>query len=833
MVAGSAPRRALACAVGLLGALGGAAPAGAGEHPLVLFSQSDLPALRAKVQTEPAASWWATTAARADEGLSIDFTDVTLSEYDKSLRASCLAFAYLITEDTQYRDKGIEALVNVGSGSFDGLAFNWHAGVVGTNYGLAYDWLYNELSAAQLDTVQNKPRGLGDMCQRSLSVLRDDPIDGPWYEGDYWTGHGGTHGNQRLLPEAALGVMAIALDDYDDPVRGSAQQWRDFVREHLFGTAYPELYGPYLEKMTPGGVYNEGFSYHTDSSHALYPYLLAELRRGELTIDAIEPLINSWVALAMPNRRTPVFEDSLMGTAPADITAFAPLSPNGPQYTWLWAEAQAPVPYSRPFVPIIFFDPSVAPVEPSYTTQFLGDNYVVFRSDWSEDATYLLALAQSAPRRLHLQPCQGSFQLYAKRAYLAIDPGYGHANGDAIQNGRAHNLIGVDGIGTSRYDSIPSVVASYTQVRDPAYLREHFTTPFGDFADVEVDYDTYTPEPYGEEVELGITIFRSYLFPGKKYFVIADEVSSPAVHDYQWYLHFGLETEGQLRIDGSNAFWQTTNADGAEVELGAYFVSPAVQITSGTSATEIYQVDADPPHVFLQAETSASDVDYLTVLFPRLLSEPAPAVETLTDVSGGTGVQIDSDVVLLRDRAEAAVSSTQGGLGTDARLSLVSAQAGELDYFMAKSVGTFSYQGSELLSATAALPAVALQYGASTIHGSLEAPSDGAAVTLRHPGIEGVTADGQPVELTERGAGYVVFPWSGKHELVADLAAGAGGAGSDGGSSAGGHGAGAEPSDDGCGCRTAGRARAGAGLAIWGAMLGVALVGRRRARRGG
>jgi hypothetical protein len=71
------------------------------------------------------------------------FSDVTLSEHDKSMAASCLAFAFLMTDDTLYRDKGIEALTSIGNGSFDGLMFNWHAGAIGTNDGLAYDWLYN------------------------------------------------------------------------------------------------------------------------------------------------------------------------------------------------------------------------------------------------------------------------------------------------------------------------------------------------------------------------------------------------------------------------------------------------------------------------------------------------------------------------------------------------------------------------------------------------------------------------------------------------------------------------------------------------------------------
>ena len=823
MAVRSASALRVSCVMGLGVWLAGIAPAHAGEHPLVLFSADDLPALRQKIQSEPCSTWWNTVHSVADQGLAVTFSDPSLSEYDKSMQASCLAFAYLMTQDTQYRDKGIEALVNVGNGSFDGLMFNWHAGIIETNYALAYDWLFNELGPADLATVQNKTRGLGDMGQMALSVLRDTPIDAPWYSGDYWTGQGSTHGNQRLLPESGLGILGIAMDDYDDPARGSAATWRAFVHDHYFGTTYPELFSPYLEKMTPGGIYNEGFSYHTDASHALYPFLLAELRSGAITIDQVDALIHSWVALAMPNAQTPVFEDSLMTQMPAELTAFASFSPNAAEYIWLWNKAQPSGSYAKPWLPIIFFDPAVAATEaePTFTTRFFDGSYVVFRSDWGENATYMLILSQDKPRRLHLQPCQSSFQIYAKGAYLAIDPGYGHANGDAIQNGKAHNLIGVDDIGTSRYDSVPEVAGSYTEAPDPAHLLAHLTTAFVDFADVEVHYDTYVAA--GQEVPLGGTISRNYLFPGKRYFVVADEVASSDVHDYQWYLHFGFETEGSLTVSGQSALWQTTNADGQEVELGATFISPEVQLASGTSPTEIHQVDTDPQHVYLEADATGADLDYLTVLFPRLLSEAAPQIETLADVVGGLGARIDSETVLMKERAQATVSSAAAGMSTDARLSLASEDAGALGYFMAKDAESFVYQGSELLSSTARLPAVALQYGASAIVGSLEAPGEGAQVTLRYPEIVAVSSDGSPVTLVAHGEGYIVFPWSGQHELRAELGgAGDAGAGGGAGSSA------PETSEqEGCGCRAVGRAYTsgpGALIAI------AAIVIRRRLR---
>jgi hypothetical protein len=822
----TSPLLRLSCLTALAVCLAGAeATARAAEHPLVLFSQSDLPALRDKIQSEPCATWWSTTKSVADQALAVTFSDPTLSEYDKSMQASCLAFAYLMTEDTQYRDKGVEALVNVGNGSFDGLVFNWHAGVIETNYALAYDWLFNELSPTELATVQNKTRGLGDMGQMAIAVLRDTPIDATWYSGDYWTGQGSTHGNQRLLPESGLGLLGIAMDDYDDPVRGAAADWRAFVHEHYFGASYPDLYSPYLEKMTPGGIYNEGFSYHVDASHALYPFLLAELRSGAIAIDQVDALIHSWVSLAMPNARAPVFEDSLMARAPAELAAFASFSPNAAEYLWLWNKAQPSASYAKPWLPIIFFDPAVAgtAAEPTFTTRFFDGSYVVFRSDWSEDATYMLILSQDQPRRLHLQPCQSSFQIYAKGAYLAIDPGYGHTNGNAIQSGKAHNLIGVDDIGTSRYDSVPEVAGSYTDAPDPAHLRAHFTTSFLDYADVEVHYDTYVAAD--QEVPLGVAVSRNFLFPEKRYFVIADEVSSTDVHAYQWYLHFGFETEGTLEVAGPTARWQTQSADGQPVELAAHFISPEVQITSGTSPTEIYEVDTDPAHVWLQAEATASDVDYLTVLFPRLLSEPAPQVEALTDVVGGKGVRVDTARVLMRDRANATTSSVASGVTTDARLSLASEAADTLGYFMAKGVTTFSYRGNEILGSTAALPAVGLEIGATAIVGSLEAPSDGAEVTLRYPGVVAVTSDGAVVTLVDHGEGFIVFPWTGQHELRAELAT----AGEDAGAGGGARGDGASPSDDGgCGCRAPGRVSDRA--SPLGLLALVAIVRRRRSR---
>jgi len=66
---------------------------------------------------------------------------------------------------------------------------------------------------------------------------------------------------------------------------------------------------------------------------------------------------------------------------------------------------------------------------------------------------------------------------------------------------------------------------------------------------------------------LAVVVSRNYLFPGKQYFVIADEVSSADVHDYQWYLHFGLETPGSLEVSGQIVGSMEAPSEQAEVTL--------------------------------------------------------------------------------------------------------------------------------------------------------------------------------------------------------------------------------------------------------------------------
>ena len=108
---------------------------------MLLFKSKDIPTIRSRVNREPYASWWTWVKTRADDALTVDIAKSAL-ERKKSEYAKALAFAYIVTGDTAYAEKGTHILETI---LIRGEGGNWgdiHQEMDAVpNYCQAYDML--------------------------------------------------------------------------------------------------------------------------------------------------------------------------------------------------------------------------------------------------------------------------------------------------------------------------------------------------------------------------------------------------------------------------------------------------------------------------------------------------------------------------------------------------------------------------------------------------------------------------------------------------------------------------------------------------------------------
>ena len=232
---------------------------------------------------------------------------------------------------------------------------------------------------------------------------------------------------------------------------------------------------------------------------------------------------------------------------------------------------------------IAIFDDSVVAVEPEHgPTVFMpeaGD--AVFRSDWDENATYMLLRAEHGTARAqglgHEHPDETSFIIYAGGEMLALDAGYiNFTNHNKVNRGRNHNVILVDGEGP------PNDIIEGESIDggNDAFLEETFTSNFMDYAEVRANYE-------------GVDFRRNVMFVDKTYFVMADEVRDDASHTYEWRLHGhgGGDGGGTYDREGGLAKWSQTQA-----ELLAFMPDDGEMVFSERDTIHSFDFLEEPTH---------------------------------------------------------------------------------------------------------------------------------------------------------------------------------------------------------------------------------------------
>ncbi|KYF88608.1 hypothetical protein BE17_34660 [Sorangium cellulosum] len=323
---------------------------------------------------------------------------------------------------------------------------------------------------------------------------------------------------------------------------------------------------------------------------------------------------------------------------------------------------------------LLYIDDAVAPEEPPRLTRFLPDaGNAVFRSDWGEEARWLLLVAEhgSARKAIHDHVDGTSFSLAAYGEYLLIDPGY--YKPDSLDNAKtsqspSHNVILIDG------RSAPDKGLFNNFGDADAWIRNTHDGDAVEYAEAHQDYqDTH--------------VERSVAFVDGRYFVVGDRLttSHPAARAHAWRLHgyAGLTSGGTFELLADGARWERTRAG---VEARVQSTAPGLAVVeppyTPLTAPHVHEFEEDreaADHAVIDATVKAEAPGFLAVLLPYKVGVDAGPDAPLqaAPIEAEPGVvawQIEgdgwTDVAVLRSKGAPGSLTLPGGqvLETDAEL---------------------------------------------------------------------------------------------------------------------------------------------------------------------
>jgi len=602
-------------------------------HPYLLFRRDDVPAVRRRILDALARSPWFQKHHEVTRAKAAAVSgEVERLEETAAIAGSSAALLGLVHEGKPEaeaaRRRSAETLQTLWRRERAGPG---EQGCSIAHYALAYDWLAPRLSDAEDRQIR---RRLAMAVGQLVEVMRtrgSSAAAKSFYPG---LTSRMAYTQVTYIRACAVVVAALALAGYDDapggpdavagePAYGNA----DALLHFGLNAIYEEILRP---MTTAQGYYREGHGYThmaENRSGALCWLSLAHIGANAFGLyPMVARLHELYIRDRMPNGWAPPLNDSRVEGALPQIL-FARLYPNEAEQAaarWDW-QTQALTP--RGVLPDSHYGPLflllAGPEEedlrgapPTWPpTQFLGD-HLVFRTDWSPDATYLLQNCKRSPTgsRSHDQPDKMSFMFYARRALLAVDPGYGNTAPPELiktvldwtrSSPYAHNQVVVDGLVPQRRFSL------YTYGPSPL-PKNCFSTDWLDFGEallsrwdrprLKDEKDVARPWIVGHR--------RSVIFLRERgYGAIVDNLRDlmGAAHSFELTLQGNCRRPWQNRDrpgdfvtngavlfannltvkpapPGLEATWMIENADGKPVAFRAFVTAPPPDRAEGDAA---------------------------------------------------------------------------------------------------------------------------------------------------------------------------------------------------------------------------------------------------------
>ena len=635
---------------------------------------------------------------------------------------------------------------------------------------VAYDWIYETLSAADRATIANK---IGVEAQRVAAYLPN-----AWWVDQYMQNH-------NWIDTAGLGMAALALQGED--ARASA--WLSLVRDNL-------------EKLKvtigqiPDGSWHEGLPYegyglamalpfwqamrHAGSDYTdmgllrgygtmlLYAGTADDPEAGDPAVRRLHPLARvaggaDRALLGLPLRRR---------ICRGRVAAVHQCRGPGSFLPELWYEVFEFIGYDPA---VVAADPHTLPLDAA----FADSGAATLHSSWN---TGDLALGFKATvyggfanfNRLAVQgsPAGGwidwghdhnddmSFWLFGRGVWLApeamgYDAGRSTDYTYPANQTAYHNVLLVDGQG-----QLGDVRVSDSNWNNPWFfsrVSRPLFTPTG-----TADYAIAGGK--GAQLfasSLGISRWdRVVVLARGRYALVRDDVEAGAAHDYDWTCHFN---DG-VSVDTASGWVQGTGKSGQS--LGVRVLSPSAwSATTGTQTAELmdqFDPDAKVSWVRVRPATKAASAQFLTALIPVATAQwsSRTPVERLDANDVGAGAVVAPGSALeerwIFARAGAA-GKTAGDLvlaGSQAGMAARDASGAAIRAVLFGQGSLSDQGGARLLLATQSANAIEAKLSGTTLAVTGNPVHDFQAWA---PAAAAVTLNGVPVEAT-LASGMVTYP---------------------------------------------------------------------------
>jgi MYXO-CTERM domain-containing protein len=606
----------------------------AAAHPSLYFNSSDVPALRQAAQ-----STHSEIANHITTVLNAHLSDATPAKTDYGdfrllgNQVAVWAFGYQLTGNTQYAAKALSEIKTYlgwpdwSNGEIAGSGPDLNEAHMMLGVALAYDWIYETLSAADRTAIATR------LGTEAALVAAYQPA--AWYRDEYLQNH-------NWIDTGALGMAGLVLQGEDSRAVGwislaqtnlaLLQQYLGAIQGGVWHEGLPyEGYGlamalPFWQAMKHAGSdytdmqllsgYGDFFTYASipDAPRELivpfgdFTNWPAEMAMQILRFSASR--FHNGVAEAMAQRFLKTGRDSLLPTVFYNVFEFLSYDPT-----------VAPVDIHSHPLDGYFPEMGIATLHSKWDA---GDFTLGFKAGvyggWANFSRVEATGSYQAGGTGgwidwgHDHNDDMTFWLYGGGSWLApeamgYDAGKNTAFTQKANETDYHNGILVDGNG-----QLGDLRASDSNWNNPWFFNRTSKALFAPAGTADYAIAGGTG-PGLFDGSLGLTRWDRVLVMARgRYALVRDDIQSTVAHNYDWLCHF----QDGVSVDTASGWVQGTGKAGMSV--GVKVVSPASWTgttgTQGASLMKNFDPDALTSFVKVRPAAAAADQQFLTALVP-------------------------------------------------------------------------------------------------------------------------------------------------------------------------------------------------------------------------
>ncbi len=734
------------------------------NHPRLLFTSADIPALQAKVRDGQGYDdvEYTKTVSTANSLLGLSGSSL-IGAYQGIYNITQLGMVYRLALDgdankVNYQSKCQQAMAYLAS-TYGPEAANAHNSSLRLiALSLGFDLCYDDLPNGD-----PTPVGRQAIIDEILAYLNPDPnyqTSGTWF--DWWTRATPPYtSNKGIILGSSMGLGSIVLrgETVDTATLDSALAWgHTMVLNNL------------AAEFDTDGSAKEGELYGPFATRYLIPYVEARQRYDGVDLSTRDEIRNygNWLAYTVLPTSGGIATQSNNGNYSEIPVAWndtyqnwAQTKYNSQLARWVWehTSGQRDYTFQRDRMAMLLWNQGPATVNPQDllpdSMLFRGRGFYFYRTGWpalgqnASDDTLFTFFAGTFGGG-HLQEDQAAFSLFSKRYWFSRDS----AGSQAAKESEAHNLVFIDNAGLHNAGSSIGIDGSL-----PAWNLN----PFADYlqADTKNAYSTYSPlnrpdYPWpGTDWSWGyfganpvlkanrhlLTMKASAEAP--EYFVVFDDIDkNGSTHTYDWTFH----TEPGATLNTTTNPAVITGVPSSR-KLKLYFVNPTFASLAFSSAN--YPLSAADPDLLRLKATVTGVVNPLFVVAMQPVIDgttPEPVRSIPSGVTGALAARFAWATVTDDAYARTGATISHGTLSSDAAVLAVRRNAsGTLTKFQLGQGTSLTDNGRTYVTVTGGTASVA---------------SDGTTVSVSNPalqyviyepGVTTVVTNHQAVAFTKAG----------------------------------------------------------------------------------